>query len=138
MTTSSEIILALISAILTSGIISILLFRKQDKRLKEAEAKVNEATAKVNEAQADVAKAQAQTTIVSNYETLLDRYEKKSERDEERMREMEKFHNSRYDFIEKQQELNNAKIDTLIKSEKEMKPFLCYDTVCAVRKNKKP
>lgn len=106
-----------------TGFITVFLFRKQDRRIKEAEAKVSEAT--------------AQTSIVSNYETLLNRYEKTLEKNDKQLTDLETFHNTRYNFIEQQMKSNTAKLESLSKLNREMMPLLCYDTTCKVRRNKK-
>lgn len=99
-----------------TGFISIFLFKEQDKRIKNAEAKVNEAT--------------AQNSIVRDYETLLDRYEKTLIDTDKRQEEINGLHSQRYAIFEKKLEMNTQKIKELEK----MKPFVCLVEGCQLRK----
>lgn len=105
-----------------SGFISIFLFRKQDGRIKDAEAAAQEAT--------------AQTSIVGNYETLLDRYEKTLQESDSRFQAANDFHTARYNFIQKQLDVNSRKVQELVNNEKKLKPWVCYVDKCELRKSK--
>lgn len=106
-----------------TGVISLFVFRKQDKRIKVAEATVQEAS--------------AQTSIVSNYETLLDRYEKTLQDSDSKRQLAENFHQERYEFLEKKMKENEKKLEGFMESEKKMRPLICYDLNCKLRQSLK-
>lgn len=124
--TTTEVIKLIFEGILVigglGGFVSIFMFRKQDGRIKEAEAAAQEAT--------------AQTSIVGNYETLLDRYEKSLKDSDDRLETSNKFHTDRYNFIQKQLDVNSRKVQELVNNEKKLKPWVCYVDKCELRKSK--
>lgn len=106
-----------------SGLLSVFLFLKQDKRIKNAEAELRE--------------SEAQNTIVSDYEKLLDRYEKTLKDTDARHEQISKMHTEKYEFLEKQMKDNKCRLDEYLKSDKELRQSLCYVVNCQLRQQKR-
>lgn len=113
----------------TTSVISIVLYRGANKRVKYAEAALMEEEVKIKV-------TENEKGVVDNYERLVTRLETIISGQDFKYEKMEAFHQERYEFLSKRQEENEEKVRVLtLKIEKE-KVLICTDLTCNVRKRK--
>lgn len=112
-----------------TSIVSILLYRGANKRVKYAEAALKEEEVKLKV-------TENEKGVVDNYERLVTRLEGVISGQDSKYEKMEAFHQERYEYLNRRQSDNEEKVRALtLKIEKE-KVFLCTDLNCKVRKRK--